>query len=83
MQRFGREEVLFTLFRAQYSARDRARKAGYHKRRISFLAFTDLENRQIPDFYKPINAFVDRLIHVGALQQVPDILGEARITEAR
>lgn len=82
MQRFGRDEVLFSLFRAQYSFRDKARKAGFQKRRISHWAFTDLENRQIPDFYKPINAFVDRLIYVRALQEVPGILGEVRIPEA-
>lgn len=80
MQQFGREEVLYTLFRAQYMFRSKVRSAGIRKHRISFWAFTDLENSQIPDFYKPINAFVDRLIYVGALQRVPDILGEVRIT---
>ncbi|GHC08861.1 hypothetical protein GCM10010080_24890 [Thermomonas carbonis] len=82
MQRFGRDEVLFSLFRAQYSFRDRARKAGFQKRRISHWAFTDLENRQVPDFYKPINAFVDRLVYAGALQPVPGLLGEIRINDA-
>ncbi|WP_447936307.1 competence protein CoiA family protein [Thermomonas fusca] len=81
MQRFGRDEVLFSLFRAQYSFRDKARKAGFQKRRISHWAFTDLENWQIPDFYKPINAFVDRLIYAGALQSVPELLGEVRISD--
>ncbi len=80
MQRFGREEVLFSLFRAQYSFRDRARKAGIPKRRISHWAFTDLENRQIPDFYRPINAFVDRLVYVGVLERVPELLGEVRVS---
>lgn len=80
MQQFGREEVLYTLFRAQYMFRSKVRNAGIRKHRISFWAFTDLENSQIPDFYKPINSFVDRLIYVGALQRVPDILGEVRIT---
>lgn len=79
MQRFGREEVLFSLFRAQYSFRDRARKAGIQKRRISHWAFTELENRQIPDFYKPINAFVDRLVYLNALERVAELLGEVRV----
>ena len=83
MQRFGRDEVLFSLFRAQYSFRDRARKAGFQKRRISHWAFSDLENRQIPDFYKPINAFVDRLVYVGALHQVSDVLGEVRLNDVK
>jgi len=79
MQQFGREETLYMLFRAQYSFRSKARSAGIRKNRISFWAFTDLENQQIPDFYKPINAFVDRLVYLGALQRVPEILGEVRV----
>lgn len=79
MQQFGREEGLYTLFRAQYAFRTKARNAGFRKNRISFWAFTDLENRQIPDFYRPINAFVDRLVSVGALERVPDILGQIRV----
>lgn len=76
IQQFGREETLYKLFRAQYAFRDKARKAGIRKHRISFWAFTDLENQQIPDFYRPINAFADRLLYIGALQRVPNILGE-------
>lgn len=82
MQEFGREEVLYTLFRAQYSFRTRARNAGIRKHRISFWAFTELENRQIPDFYKPINSFVDRLVYLHALQRIPEVLGEVRIPDA-
>lgn len=81
MQQFGREEVLYTLFRAQYASRSKARAAGIRKHRISFWAFTDLENQQIPDFYRPINAFVDRLVYVGALQRAPDMLGDVRIPD--
>lgn len=81
MQRFGRHEVLFSLFRAQYSFRDRARKAGFQKRRVSLWAFTDLENQQIPDFYKPINAFVNRLLYLRILEYVPEILGEVRVLD--
>lgn len=83
MQQFGREEGLYTLFRAQYKFRSKVRSAGIRKNRISFWAFTDLENQQIPDFYKPINAFVDRLIYVGALEQVPGILGQMKIPVSR
>ena len=82
MQQFGREETLYTLFRAQYAFRSRVRNAGIHKRRISFWAFTELENRQIPDFYKPINTFVDRLVYLRALERVPELLGEVRIPDA-
>jgi len=82
MQEFGREEKLYALFLAQYRARSRARNAGFRKHRISFWAFTELENQQIPDFYKPINSFVDRLVYLQALQRVPDILGEVRILAA-
>lgn len=83
MQQFGREEGLYTLFRAQYKFRSKVRSAGIRKNRISFWAFTDLENQQIPDFYRPINAFVDRLIYVGALEQVPGILGQVKIPASR
>ena len=82
MQKFGREEELYRLFRHQYIARDSARKAGYSKRRISSWVLTDLENRQIPDFYKPINTFVDRLVEVGALERVQGIIGEIRTPTA-
>lgn len=78
MQEFGREEVLYALFLAQYRARARARNAGFRKYRISFWAFTELENRQIPDFYKPINTFIDRLVYLRVLQPVTDGLGEVR-----
>lgn len=83
MQQFGREEGLYILFRAQYKFRSKVRSAGIRKNRISFWAFTDLENQQIPDFYRPINAFVDRLIYVGALEQVPGILGQVKIPASR
>jgi hypothetical protein len=83
MQQFGREEGLYALFRAQYKFRSKVRSAGIRKNRISFWAFTDLENQQIPDFYKPINAFVDRLIYVGVLDRVPGILGQVRIPASR
>jgi hypothetical protein len=82
MQQFGREEELYSLFRAQYAFREKARKAGYRKNRISFWAFTDLENQQIPNFYRPINDFVDRLVYERVLQWVPNILGEVSIREA-
>ena len=79
MQRFGKEESLYALFRAQYAFRSRARAAGIHKRAISFWAFTEMENRQIPEFYRPINNFIDRLIYLGVLERVPEILGEVRV----
>lgn len=79
MQRFGREEPLYSLFRAQYAFRSRARAAGIRKRTISFWAFTELENQQIPDFYRPINSFIDRLIYLGVLERVPDILGQVQV----
>jgi len=82
MREFGRDEVLSTLFRAQYDFRSRARAAGIRKRRISFWAFTELENQQIPDFYKPIGAFVERLIYAGAIKRVEGVLGQVEIMPA-
>ena len=79
MQQFGREETLYSLFRAQYAFRSKARSAGIRKNRISFWAFTDLENQQIPNFYQPINAFVDRLVYAGALRRDPGTLGQVQV----
>lgn len=79
MQQFGREEGLYTLFRAQYKFRSKVRSAGIRKNRISFWACTDLENQQVPDFYRPLYAFVDRLIYVGVLERVPGVLGQVRV----
>lgn len=79
MQEYGKEAALYELFKAQYVARDRARKAGFHKRRIAHWAFTDEENRQIPDFYAPINKFVNRLVGAGCLEPVQGVIGQVRI----
>jgi hypothetical protein len=76
MQQFGKEEDLYTLFNAQYKARAEARKAGYAKYRISHWAFSDLENRQIPNFYTPINKFVERLAYAKVIAYLPEPLGE-------
>lgn len=82
MREFGRDEVLYTLFRAQYDFRSKAREAGFRKRRISFWAFTELENKQIPDFYKPIGAFVERLIYARAIKRVEGVLGQVEVMHA-
>ena len=50
MREFERDGVLYTLFRAQDEFVSKARKAGFRKHRISFLAFAELENQQIPNF---------------------------------
>lgn len=81
MQRFGREEALYSLFRAQYAFRSHARAAGFQKRSISFWAFSALENQQVPNFYRPINSFVDRLAYLGVLEHVSGILGEFRVRQ--
>ena len=82
MREFGRDEVLYTLFRAQYDFRSKAREAGFRKRRISFWAFSELENQQIPDFYKPISAFVERLIFAGVPTRVEGVLGQVEVMPA-
>ena len=79
LQQFGKEVELYELFKAQYVARSEARKAGIRKYTISHWAFSDQENRQIPNFYSPINDFVARLVRIGSLECVPDRLGEVRV----
>jgi hypothetical protein len=76
IQRFGKEEDLYTLFNAQYKARAEARRAGYAKYRISHWAFSELENSQIPNFYVPINKFIERLAYAKVIEYLPEPLGE-------
>jgi hypothetical protein len=79
LQKFGKEEPLYTLFRAQYAFRTRARAAGINKQTITCWAFTNMENQQIPNFYRPVNSFMDRLIYLGVLERVDGVLGQVRI----
>lgn len=76
---FPKEQVLYDLFIAQYRARAEARQAGFHKRCISFWAFTPEENALIPDFYRPINHFIGRLVDAGTLGLVTGIRGEVAV----
>ena len=58
---FDPETALYRLFVAKYANRAGARRAGFFKRTLDFWVFTSEENNRIPDFYAPINAFVERL----------------------
>lgn len=76
---FPYEQALYRLFVTQYAKRADARRAGYAKRRLSFWAFSDEENRLIPNFYAPINAFMDRLADAALIRQLPAPLGECEV----
>ncbi|MGY0635127.1 hypothetical protein [Luteimonas sp. A478] len=73
--RFPIDSDLYGLFLAQYRARREAREAGYRKRSLDFWAFTEGENALIPNFYLPVNRFIERLAHLGLLKHVAAELG--------
>src|SRR5690606_11524286 len=70
MTEFGREEPLYTLFRAQYALRRRPASVGANKHKGTFRALTQMENQQIPNFYGPVNSFLDRLVYLGDRKSV-------------
>lgn len=55
---FPIERELYTLFRARYEARKKAREAGCNQFSLSYWVFTDEENELIPCFYEPVNELV-------------------------
>ena len=76
---FNYEKPLYRLFVTQYAGRADARRAGFEKHRLNFWAFTDEENALIPDFYAPINRFMDRLAYAQLIQQLPTPIGECEV----
>lgn len=78
-QRFEFEPRLYHLFLAQYAARSHARKSGFRKNRISAWYFTEEENNLIPNFYAPINAFVEKLAYLRLVRYVGGAVGELEV----
>jgi hypothetical protein len=76
---FVYEKPLYRLFVAKYAGRADARRAGYEKRRLNLWAFTEDENALIPNFYAPINSFMDRLGYAQLIQQLPAPIGECEV----
>lgn len=81
-QTFPYERELYQLFIAQYAHRADARRAGFNKRRLSHWAFTPEENDAIPNFYDPINEFVDRMEFIGAVRKLASPIGECEVRES-
>lgn len=77
---FQSEKPLYRLFAAQYGQRAEARKAGYSKRRLDYWVFTDEENARIPDFYAPVNEFIDRLEYARLIRRLPAPIGEREVS---
>lgn len=65
--RYGVENSLYKLFLAQYKDRSHVRNGGYSKWRISARFLTEQENTAIPNFYRPVNQLVDKLVRYGLL----------------
>jgi hypothetical protein len=82
MHAFPCEPVLRRLFFVQYSKRADARRNGYWKRDprdLDYWIFTDEENRKIPNFFVPINDFVDRMVEAHIVRHLPDLIGECEV----
>jgi hypothetical protein len=76
---FHPERALYRLFITQYAARAEAQRAGFPQRRLAYWVFTDEENSRIPNFYVPINDFIDRLGSVPVIRQLPAPIGECEV----
>jgi len=80
---FPSELSLYRLFVAKYAARADARRAGYAKRSLDYWAFSPEENSRIPDFYAPINDFIQRLVRARAIRELPTPIGECEVLPFR
>lgn len=78
-QCFHPERALYRLFVTQYAARAEARRAGYSKRRLAYWVFTNEENDRIPNFYTPVNDFIDRLESARVIRHLPAPIGECEV----
>ena len=76
---FHPERALYRLFITQYAARAQAQRAGFAKRRLAYWVFTDEENDRIPNFYTPVNDFVDRLEAARVIRKLPAPTGECEV----
>lgn len=76
---FQHEKALYRLFVTQYANRAEAQRAGFPKRRLAYWVFTDDENDRIPNFYTPVNDFVDRLESARVIRQLPAPRGECEV----
>jgi hypothetical protein len=76
---FPYERPLYRLFATQYGKRADARRAGYRKHRLDYWVFTEEENSLIPNFYAPINDFVDRLVAARLVRRLDMPIGECEV----
>lgn len=79
---FGVEQPLYDLLKAQLVDRANAKKAGIQKFKLNAWYFTDDENSLIPNFFDPINKFIDRLINAGEIVKSGNRTGELRTAKA-
>ena len=66
----GIEKNIYKLFNAQYSDRSKARRDGFNKNKISAWYFSNNENANIPNIYRPVNSLVERLVSIGTIKFV-------------
>jgi hypothetical protein len=80
---YGADEALWSLFRAQWQARVGAYKRGFRTPFQSAWFFSEEENKRIPNFYEPINEFVDNMMRCSVLMRDPDRRGWLKICDPR
>lgn len=78
---YGADESLWSLFRAQWVARDEALKRGHRMRLPWAWFFNREENNRIPNFFEPIDEFVGKMMRCGALARDPNRRGWLTICE--
>lgn len=76
---FHPEKALYRLFISQYANRAEAQRAGFRKRQLAYWVFTDEENDRIPNFYSPINDFIDRLESARVIRKLSAPIGECEV----
>lgn len=64
---YGRDELLWSLFRAQWVARCDALKRGRRMRIPWAWFFSPEENKRIPNFFEPIDEFIGNMLRCGVL----------------
>lgn len=80
---FPREQTLYRLFAAKYRKLKEAQRAGFNKRRLDHWAFTTEENAAIPNFYAPVNDFIERLAVAGWIRRLRQPIGECEAVGLR
>lgn len=78
---YGVDESLWSLFRAQWVARNEALKRGLRMRLPWAWFFSREENQRIPNFFAPIDEFVSNMMRCAILTRDPNRRGWLKLCE--